>query len=60
MYRCPTCVTIVSDLTVRRCPVCNENFKRHPPKIIGADKRMSASTSTWDRRAHAEASRYGQ
>jgi hypothetical protein len=47
----------VSDLTVRRCPVCNENFKRRPPKIIGADRRMSASTSTWDMRAHAEASK---
>ena len=48
MLRCPTCVTIVRDLTVRRCPVCNENFKRHPPKIIGTDRRMSASTSSWD------------
>jgi hypothetical protein len=55
MYRCPTCVTIVTDLTVRRCPVCNANFKRRPPKIIGTERRISASTSSWDRRAQAEA-----
>lgn len=55
MLRCPSCVTIITDTTVRRCPVCRENFKRHPPKVLGADRRMSASTSSWDLRAHAEA-----
>ena len=57
MYRCPTCVTIVSDLTVRRCPVCNENFKRRPPKILGADRRMAAGASTWELRAHVDAAK---
>ena len=55
MFRCPTCVSIITDTTVRRCPVCNENFKRHPPKVLGADRKLSASTSSWDLRAHAEA-----
>jgi hypothetical protein len=57
MYRCPTCVSIVTDTTVRRCPVCNENFKRRPPRVIGADRKMGASTASWDRRAHAEANK---
>jgi hypothetical protein len=37
--------------------VCNESFKRHPPRIIGADHRVGADTPSWDRRAHIEAGR---
>jgi hypothetical protein len=40
--------------------VCGENFKRHPPAVIGADRRNNKLT-TWDIKANAEASRlYGQ
>jgi len=60
MYRCPTCVSIVVDNTVSRCAVCGENFKRHPPAIIGAARRNEKLTS-WDLKANAEASKlYGQ
>jgi len=57
MYRCPTCVSILTDATVRRCPVCGENFKRRPPAIIGADRRGRDKLTTWDIRAHADASK---
>jgi hypothetical protein len=55
MYRCPTCVSIVTDVTVRRCPVCNESFKRHPPRVLGTERRQSAGMSTMELRAHIEA-----
>ena len=57
MYRCPTCVSVLLDSTVRRCPVCGENFKRHPPKVLGAERRGSDKLTSWDIRAHAEANR---
>jgi hypothetical protein len=57
MYRCPTCVSLLSDATVRRCPVCNENFKRHEPVILGADRRGSTMMTSWDIRARADASK---
>jgi hypothetical protein len=61
MYRCRTCVSIVTDVTVRRCPVCGENFKRHPPAVIGAVGRYKNKLTSFDIRANAEASRlYGQ
>ena len=61
MYRCPTCVSIVIDPTVRRCTVCGENFKRRPPKVLGLDRRGKDKMTSWDIRANAEASHlYGQ
>lgn len=57
MYRCPTCVCVVIDVTQRRCAVCGENFKRHPPAVIGADQRGKHKLTSWDIRASAEASR---
>lgn len=57
MYRCPTCISLVFDATVRRCPVCNENFKRHKPVILGADRRGRDMLTSWDIRAHADASK---
>ncbi len=60
MYRCPTCVSIVVDPTVRRCAVCGANFKRHPPEIIGLRGRSTDKMTTWDIKANAEASKiYG-
>ena len=61
MYRCPTYVSVVPDATVRRCPVCGENFKRHRPEIIGLKGRSTDKLTSWDIKANAEASRiYGQ
>jgi len=57
MYRCPTCVSILSDLTVRRCPVCGENFKRHPPHVIGSAGRLRDAVTSWDVHAQADASK---
>jgi hypothetical protein len=53
MYRCQTCVSVVLDTTVRRCSVCGENFKRHPPKVLGAERRGIDKLTAWDIRAHA-------
>jgi hypothetical protein len=61
MYRCPTCVSIVVDPTVRRCAVCGENFKRHRPEIIGLRGRSTDKLTSWDIKANADASKiYGQ
>ena len=57
MFRCPTCVSVLSDVTVRRCPVCGENFRRHPPKVIGADRRGIDKLTPWDIRMNADASK---
>ena len=57
MYRCPTCVSILSDVTVRRCPVCGENLKRHKPTVLGADRRGKDKLTTWDINVSAQASR---
>lgn len=57
MYRCPTCVSILTDVTVRRCPVCGENLKRHPPRVMGAGKRLKDKLTTWDIAAGLDASR---
>jgi hypothetical protein len=61
MFRCPTCVSLLVDPTVRRCPVCGENFKRHPPQVLGASRRVTDQLTSFDIRANAEASKlYGQ
>jgi hypothetical protein len=40
--------------------VCGENFKRHPPAIIGAGRRTTDALTSWDIKANADASRlYG-
>jgi len=57
MYRCPTCVSIVADITVGRCAVCGENFKRHPPAVIGAARRGVDKLTSWDLKANADASK---
>jgi predicted nucleic acid-binding Zn-ribbon protein len=57
MYRCPTCVSVLTDHKVRRCPVCGENFKRRPPAVLGADRRGRDKLTSWDIKAHSEASR---
>jgi hypothetical protein len=57
MYRCPTCVSILMDPAVRRCPVCGENFKRRRPGVIGAEKRCTDKITSWDIKATSEASR---
>jgi hypothetical protein len=57
MYRCPTCVSILADPTVRRCPVCGENFRRHRPTIIGLKGRSTDKLTSWDVKANAEASK---
>jgi hypothetical protein len=58
MYRCPTCVSVLVDATVRRCPVCGENLKRHRPTIIGLARRTTNKQTSWDIAATAEASRF--
>lgn len=61
MYRCATCVSIIADPTVRRCPVCSENFKRRRPEILGLKRRGEDKLTSWDIKANADASRiYGQ
>jgi len=58
MYRCPTCVSLLVDITVRRCPVCGENLKRHPPAVLGADRRGRDKVTSWDVKAGADANRW--
>jgi hypothetical protein len=58
MYRCPTCVSLLVDATVRRCPVCGENFKRRPPTVIGAARRGADKLTSWDIKATSEAGRF--
>ena len=61
MYRCPTCVSVLTDHKVRRCPVCGENFKRRPPAVLGADRRGRDKLTSWDIQVTWEAGRfYGQ
>jgi hypothetical protein len=61
VYRCPTCVSVLTDATVRRCPVCGENFRRHPPVVLGANRRSKEMLTSWDIRSSSEASKlYGQ
>ena len=61
MYRCPTCVSVVPDPTVRRCAVCGANFKRHRPEILGLKRRGADKLTSWDIKANADANRlYGQ
>ena len=60
MFRCPTCVSVLVDPTVRRCAVCGENFRRRPPTVLGADRRGKDKLTSWDIRSNAEISRlYG-
>ena len=56
MYRCPTCVSILTDIGVRRCPVCGQNLKRHRPTVLGADRRGKDKLTSWDIKVSAEAS----
>ena len=57
MYRCPTCISLLHDITVRRCPVCHENLKKRKPMILGADRRGRNLVTSWDIRASADASK---
>ena len=57
MLRCPTCVTVVSDETAKRCIVCGENFKRKPPVVLGAERRGYDKLTSWDLAATRDATR---
>jgi hypothetical protein len=57
MYRCPACVSILHDATVRRCPVCGENLKRHPPRVLGSTGKVSQHLTLLDIHALSDASK---
>jgi len=58
MYRCPTCVSLLVDPKVNRCPTCNANLKRHKPMVLGARGAGGGERVTsWNMRADAEASK---
>ena len=40
--------------------MCGVNFKRHPPSVIGADRRGREKLTSWDLKANADANKiYG-
>ncbi len=39
VWRCRTCVAVLPDPSVARCPLCHENLKKHPPTVIGEARR---------------------
>ena len=54
MFRCPTCVTVLEDPHAKRCPVCGENLRRHPPLVLRQSARVSAKLQAIDLRPQAE------
>jgi hypothetical protein len=58
MFRCPTCVAILMDATVSRCPSCGTNLRRHRPVELGQANRVTTRMSAVEHaalesRAHA-------
>ncbi len=50
MFRCPTCVAVLSDSEARRCPMCGTNLRRHRPEVLGQSARVTAKLQPIDLR----------
>ena len=53
MFRCPTCVALLSDPSAKRCPMCGANLRRHPPQVLGQSARVTAKLQSIDLRPSA-------
>lgn len=55
IWRCPTCVMVLRDESVKRCPMCRENLRRHKPIVVGGDRVGDWLRRTpWERHTKAE------
>ena len=54
MFRCPTCVAVLSDPGAKRCPMCGANLRRHPPRVLHQSARVTAKLQSIDLRPSAD------
>jgi hypothetical protein len=47
--RCPTCIGLLPDAPVRRCPSCGQSLRRRGPRVLGEGTRIGTSTLPIDR-----------
>lgn len=61
MFRCPTCITVLTDPSSRRCQTCRRRLRRRGPRVLGEERRAGARMLPIDRalneRLHAVAGR---
>ncbi len=48
-FRCPTCIGLLPDAPVRRCPACRQRLRRRRHRVLGEDTRIGASSLPIDR-----------
>ena len=42
-FRCPTCIGLLPDAPIRRCPACGQSLRRRRPLVLGEDTRHGRS-----------------
>ena len=48
-FRCPTCIVILTDAGVARCPACGQRLRRRQPRVLGEERRLEAKQLPVDR-----------
>jgi hypothetical protein len=49
IFRCPTCIGVLTDAHATRCPNCRQSLRRKRPKVLGEDTRIGAANLPVDR-----------
>jgi hypothetical protein len=48
-FRCPTCLTVLADVSAKRCPACHTKLrKRARPIVLGESSRTGAKLTPFD------------
>jgi hypothetical protein len=47
-FRCPTCIAVIPDTSVRNCPLCGHRLRSGRHLVLGEDTRIGAHTLPLD------------
>jgi hypothetical protein len=52
MFRCPTCLSILAEPGVERCPVCRQRLQKRQPIVLDGERTAEADVVPKRKRRH--------
>jgi hypothetical protein len=52
LFRCPTCLSILAEPGVDRCPVCRQRLQKRAPIVLTGERTAEAGAVRRRRRRH--------